>query len=83
MARVQHRHMERIHNVFQVPQPTHRHDPHGIVRANAEARVSVCEDCFVVFEVLENLPARQNGSFLGWAHVGEDEAISLLYRIPR
>ena len=71
--------MEGIHHVLEVLQPVARHDRGA---AAADARVVGIDELSVV-EDLQRVIARQDGLPLGRAHVGEEQTVALLHRIPR
>src|SRR5262249_35579621 len=73
--------MERIRAVFPILQPVPRHDLYAVVAADAETRVR-CENLLVGREALQCVPARQHRLLLRQAHIGEDEPVELLHRIP-
>ncbi len=70
--------MERVHQVLVVLEPVAGDDGGP---AAAHAAVVGLEELARV-ERLEDLVARQHGLALGRAHVGEDQAVALLHRVP-
>ena len=76
---VQDRDVERVHQVLVVLEPVARDDGGP---AAAHAAVVGLEELARRRSVSSDLVARQHGLALGRAHVGEDQSVALLHRIP-
>ena len=75
---MQNRDVERVRHVFVMLKPVAGHD-----RAAARADAAVVGfDKLARLEHFQAVVARQHGLLLRWAHIGKDQSVALLHRIP-